>query len=498
MRSLLWRDKVCGVVASADARGMRSQLQLALTLTKTVELRFDWLRNERELTRFLAWLRGQRHRNGTTLLATCRRIEAGGKFAGSVVNQLAILRLAIECGCSWADVEIESARQLRAGGLSQLLGPGGRVVSYHNFEETPGNLKAMVRQLERASGTVVKVATHCETIAESLRVLRLTRGKSNIIAIPMGEAGFPARVLALRAGSALAYAPVENSTAPGQVSLEEFKRVYRAGNLNSRTRVFGVIGNPVSHSLSPRMQNAAFAARKVNAVFLPFQVRELPDFLKALQPLGISGFSVTIPYKQQIMRFLRHCDPLAMEIGAVNTVIVRGRALHGYNTDYIGVLRALKHRIALSGARVLILGAGGAARAAAFALAREGPFVSICARRPQRAKALARAVGGEAISRPQLQREEFDLIVNATPVGMYPHSEESPLESAELNCRLLFDIVYRPLKTKLMQLAERRGIETVSGLEMFLAQGMAQFEIWTGKSAPESAMRRAVLDALKK
>jgi 3-dehydroquinate dehydratase/shikimate dehydrogenase len=331
-----------------------------------------------------------------------------------------------------------------------------------------------------------------------LRVLNLARGKNKVIAVPMGEAGLPARILALRAGSAWAYAPVESVTAPGQVPLGEFKRDYRADQLNERTRVFGVIGNPVSHSLSPRMQNAAFAARKINAVFLPFLVPTLGDFLGAIQPLGISGFSVTIPYKRQIMRFLEDCDRLAMEIGAVNTVVVHGRALHGYNTDYIGVLRALERRIALPEARILILGAGGAARAAAFALARGGSSVFICARRPHRAKELARAVGGLEIPRARLRREKFDVIVNATPAGMYPHSNTSPLDAAELNCRLLFDIVYRPLKTKLMQLAERRGIETVSGLEMFLAQGMEQFEIWTGKSAPESVMRRTVLEALKK
>ncbi len=498
MRSSLGKDRICGVVAAVEARGMKRQLQQALRLTRTVELRLDWLRNEREVARFLAWLRRFQLPAGTALLATCRRIEAGGKFAGSVADQLAILRLAIECGCSWADVEIESAQRLRAGGLRRLLGPGGRMVSYHNFVRTPRKLETRVKRLEQAGGTVVKVATQCNTIADSLRVLKLASRKVRVIAVPMGEAGLPARILALRAGSALAYAPVENATAPGQVSLEEMKRVYRAGELNARTRVYGVIGNPVGHSLSPRMQNAAFVARGMNAVFLPFLVRELRDFLGAIRPLGIAGFSVTIPYKRLILRFLDDCDPLAAEIGAVNTVIVHGGKIHGYNTDYVGVLRALERRIALSGSRVLIFGAGGAARAAAFALARSGCSVCICARRPARAKALARKVGGEAILRARLRRENFDVIVNATPAGMYPRADESPLEAGELNCRLVFDIIYRPLKTKLMQLAVRRGIETVSGLEMFLGQGMAQFELWTGKRAPEAVMRRAVLNALKK
>jgi shikimate dehydrogenase len=181
----------------------------------------------------------------------------------------------------------------------------------------------------------------------------------------------------------------------------------------------------------------------------------------------------------------------------VNTVVVRdGGKLFGYNTDYVGVLRALESQVALAGSSVLILGAGGAARAVAFALARAGAAVCICARRPANAKELARTLGGEAIARSKLRGEFFDAIVNATPVGMYPNANQSPLQSSELNCRLVFDLIYRPGRTRLLQLAERRGIETVSGVEMFLAQGMGQWEIWTGERAPEGVMRRAVVVAL--
>jgi len=181
----------------------------------------------------------------------------------------------------------------------------------------------------------------------------------------------------------------------------------------------------------------------------------------------------------------------------VNTVSVRANGkLFGYNTDYVGVLRALERRMPLRGSRVLILGAGGVARAVVFALSRAGASVGICARRPARAAALARAAGAETVMRKQLGSEFFDAIVNATPVGMCPEMGRSPLEASELNCRLVFDTIYRPRVTKLMQLAARRGIETVSGVEMFLAQGIAQWELWTGERAPEKAMRAAVLAAL--
>jgi shikimate dehydrogenase len=214
--------------------------------------------------------------------------------------------------------------------------------------------------------------------------------------------------------------------------------------------------------------------------------------------LGIRGFSVTLPYKQEILRYLDSCDPLASAIGAVNTVVVSAAGnLYGYNTDYVGVLRTLQERVTLPQSRVLILGAGGAARAVAFALAQSGASVCICARRPKEAKKLARAMGGEELPRSGLKSEFFDAIVNSTPVGMYPKTENSSLAAHELNCRLVFDLIYRPATTKLLQLASRRGIETVSGLEMFLAQGIAQWEIWTGQRAPAAAMRKAVLGTLR-
>jgi shikimate dehydrogenase len=223
----------------------------------------------------------------------------------------------------------------------------------------------------------------------------------------------------------------------------------------------------------------------------------LKDFLGAIEPLGIRGFAITLPHKQTILRYLDECDPMAAAIGAVNTVEVAATGkLRGYNTDYVGVLRTLETRIPLRSSRVLIVGAGGAARAVAYALAQAGSSVCVTARRSQQAESLARSVGGEAVDRRRLPREFFDAIVNATPVGMHPLASESPLRANELNCRLVFDTIYRPRVTKLMQLAQRRGIETISGLDMFIAQGTAQFEIWTGQRAPLDPMRRAVLKAL--
>ena len=482
---------------------MWSQLDRALAATKTIELRLDWLEKDGEIERFLARLAAKARRSGVrarrpTLVATCRRLEAGGRYRGTIAKQLIHLGEALRAGCEWYDLEIESASRCPVELLDVLLGEGRQICSAHFFQRAPKNLKRVVASLSSVKPDAIKIAAQCESLWEARRVMAIARGRRNTIAVPMGDVALPMRVLRLRDGGAFVYAPVENATAPGQVTLGDMVNLYRADRITRRTGVYGVIGNPIGHSLSPQLQNAGFQARRIDAVYLPFLVRDLKDFCNSISELRIRGFSVTLPHKEAILRHLDDCDELAASIGAVNTVSVRANGkLFAYNTDYVGVLRALERRMPLRGSRVLIFGAGGVARAVAFALSRAGASVGICSRRPARGVALARAAGGEAIARKHLRTEFFDAIVNATPVGMYPAVGRSPLEARELNCRLVFDTIYRPRMTKLMQLAARRGIETVSGVEMFVAQGTAQWEIWTGQRAPEKAMRTAVVGALE-
>jgi 3-dehydroquinate dehydratase/shikimate dehydrogenase len=402
-----------------------------------------------------------------------------------------------EAGCQWCDLEMETYRRLPEGFLRQYALPRRIMVSMHDFSGTP-RLPGKISVAPHSLVDTVKIAAQARTISDSVRLLQLAKHSKNLVAVPMGEIGLPARILALREGSALAYAPVEQATAPGQVSLEAMKHLYRAHRITRRTRVYGVIGDPVGHSLSPLLHNTGFLARRMDAVYLPFLVHQLKDFLAAVPEFGIHGFSVTLPHKQTILKHLKDCEPLAADIGAVNTVVVRrSGGLYGCNTDYVGVLRALEKRLRITGSRVLVFGAGGSARAAAFALARAGAVVGICARREKAAKELARAVGGEALPRRALRTEFFDAILNATPVGMHPHGEISPLASGELHCRIVMELIYRPQRTQLLKIAAKEGLATVSGVEMFLAQGIAQWEIWTEKRAPEAHMRRAVLRALR-
>jgi 3-dehydroquinate dehydratase / shikimate dehydrogenase len=467
-----------------------------------VELRLDFLSGRPEVARFFAWL--GRQRSLPTLIATCRRRKAGGHFGGSAAEEIAILQRATAAGCRWCDVEIETADEVGAAKLKQALARARLLISAHDFRGLPRNLRAALRRLDDCRGDAIKIAATCRSLADAHRLLSLTEGRSDVVVVPMGDAMLAGRIVALREGSALGYAPTALSTAPGQIPFSEIDAVYhlrrRFGRskigVNQQTGIYGVIGDPIGHSLSPLMHNAAFAARRKNAVYLPFHVRDLSDFIAAIKAFRIAGFSVTIPHKEHILRYLDDCDPLAREIGAVNTVIARGGRLCGYNTDFSGVLRAIERRLPLASSRILLLGAGGSARAAAFALVRAGAAVSIWARRPPQARSLARAVGGEAIDRREIARQSFDAIVNCTPVGMYPGGG-SPLESRELNCRLVMDLIYRPMRTDLLRRAERRGIATVSGVDMFVAQGAAQWELWTRERAPEGVMRRAVMAALQ-
>jgi 3-dehydroquinate dehydratase/shikimate dehydrogenase len=487
-------DPVCAVAGAAEAREMAAQVRQALRLTRTVELRLDWLRDDRERKRLFAWLR--RARPAASLIATCRRQAAGGRFAGGIAAERRVLEEAVRSGCGWSDIEIENVEE--TGAFEPIGADRARtIVSLHRFDRPVRDPRSLVRRFRVAPGTIWKLAVKCRGLGEALRLVRLAErpGRAaGMIVVPMGRTAQPARILALGRGSLLTYAAVGQSTAPGQPSLETMVHEYRAGRIDRRTRVYGIIGNKTGHSISPAMHNAAFAASGTNAIYLPFPVEHLADFLAVIEPFGIRGFSVTIPHKQAIMARLDRCDRLARRLGAVNTVVVRGRKLYGYNTDYAGVLAALRG-VRLEGCRALLVGAGGAARAGAFALADSGARVFVLARRAERGRELARATGAETVTREELRRRSFDLIVNATPAGMAPN-RTSPLAASEIDAAAVFDMVYRPMETPLLRLAARRGAKTISGLEMLVAQGVEQWTLWTGRPAPARLMRRAALEAL--
>src|SRR5215831_7515035 len=385
---MIGKDKLCAVVAAATAGSMWGQLKAALGETRTIELRLDWLADDAEIRRFLDRLGSKPPR--ATLLATCRRKVAGGRYRGSIAKQLVHLAEAIKVGCAWYDLDVETASFCPPELVDVLLGSAKQLRSAHFFKAMPRDLGETVKQLAQDKPAGIKLAAYCASLADCRKLAEFSRGKANRISIPMGNVAMAARILGLREPNGFAYSPVENVTASGQTSLREMKSIYRAHKIGPKTAAYGVIDDPIEHSLSPHLQNAGFAAAGVDAVYVPFLVHDLKDFIEAVRPLGVKGFSVTLPHKERILGYLDYCDPLASEIGAVNTVVVRKDGkLYGYNTDYVGVLRALERRFRLQRSRVLIVGAGGLARAVAFALRKAGASVFICARRQKKAQALA-------------------------------------------------------------------------------------------------------------
>jgi 3-dehydroquinate dehydratase/shikimate dehydrogenase len=304
--------------------------------------------------------------------------------------------------------------------------------------------------------------------------------------------------LGVRAGSAFTFgaATPDERTAPGQVTVQELRNVYRIDQVDAATKVYGVAGDPIAHSLSPAIMNAAMRRENVNGVFLALHAKSLKDLLACVRETPIQGLAITMPHKQAILQYLDNTDPHTAKIGACNTVVrSQDGKLYGFNTDTAGVVGPLEQRIQLHGARILVLGAGGAARAAVFGLKERGAEVFILNRNVAAAQKLARQAKARSVRRNDLKKLDFDVIINATPVGM-GNTRESPLKAEEIRARLVFDMVYDPAETRLLKLAKERGAEVIPGSLMFVHQAARQFEIWTGKPAPREDMLRIVLLAL--
>ena len=462
------------------------------------ELRFDYLQDFKQFEAQLHQMLMRLHFPQT--IATCRLSTAGGMLKGTLADQAAVLSAAVRAGCQWVDVEIESIEKGGAGLLRDLR-PAKLIVSYHDFHKTP-TLAPTYKRLVKLPVQVVKIATYARYLKDNLQIRRLLKTNRHqsprLVALAMGASGIPSRLLSLLWGSAFTYAsPLDQApAAAGQIPAEVMRRVYRVDRLDSRAQIYGVLGSHASMSLSPAMQNAAFQAKQVNAIFLPCETSQLADFLTFARELELQGFAITMPYKRAILRALDWTDPLANRIGACNTVAVqRGRWL-GWNTDAAAVVEVLIKRVRLAGSRILILGAGGAARAAAYAVRAEGAEVVIAARREQAARTLARGVAAQVVPWGSAEGLEVDAVINATPIGQFPHADASPIDLARLRVRVVFDMVYFPLATRFLNEARGRGLTTISGLEMLVAQGARQFEIWTGLAAPRALMEQAVRSAL--
>ena len=435
-----------------------------------------------------------------TVLATCRRHQNQGRFNGSIEEQVRILDAAIEAGAQAVDIEIESAENC-VEKLEALRGRARLVISYHNYGGTPP-LDAVVRRMVKIPADAYKIVTTAKKPSDSARLLALAKSysKTPTVLLAMGETGFATRVLSPAAGGLYTYAAPNSAegTASGQVSAHQLRHLYRVEKFTRDARIYGVVADPARHSISPAVHNRAFQARRTDAVYLPFLVKpaQLKDFFVLAEKLPLAGFSVTIPHKQRILRYLDLVDPLARRVGAVNTVWRKAGKWRGTNTDADGLIRPLEQHVRLGKSTVLLAGNGGAGRGAAFALKAAGAKLAITGRNIDRVRALAKACDGEALTREQASARMFDVLVNSTPLGMFPKVEESFFDG-KIPAKLVFDMVYNPLDTLLGRMAKDQGAVVIRGLEMFLEQAARQFEIWTGENAPRAVMEKAALEALE-
>ncbi len=491
--------KVCLALSGDTVDDMLANAESMARDNPFLEFRLDYLKQPLaalpKIHRFL-----ETHQY-VTAIGTCRRADNDGKFKGSLASQLEVLTKANAAGCQIVDLEFQSALKSKPEAIARLRSRARLILSFHDFRATR-NLDETLGKMLKIPADFYKVVSTATTLSDNVTMMKFLQTQSDkhaLIGLCMGEQGIISRVLSVRAGSVFTFGAVsaDLKTAPGQISAHDLRSIYRIDQVDAATRVYGVAGDPIEHSLSPVIMNTALRRENVNGVYLPLHAKTLKDLLHCVREIPLHGLSITMPYKQAILPHLDNTDAHTTKIGACNTV-VRGQdgKLYGFNTDVAGVVRPLEQRLSIEKTKVLVLGAGGAARAAVFGLKERGAEIWILNRTAVKAQKLARQAKAHSIKRADLRKIAFDVIVNATPVGM-GNTRDCPLKDEEIQARVVFDMVYDPVETHLLQVARAKGIAVIPGVEMFVQQAARQFEIWTGKPAPAGDMLRAVTIALQ-
>jgi 3-dehydroquinate dehydratase/shikimate dehydrogenase len=537
------RTRVCVPICVDYACDLAAAIARAAQLADVIELRFDCLKDAKQLDEalfylptFLSWyLRPfiftfrPKEQGGYRQLDAGDRLSFWRHFLQPVLERVAKLadsqrfifgpdRCATDPFLPprtrhFADLELDliddPRRRAALASFIELVTP---IVSQHNFAGVPADLESIYERAANLPNAIPKIAVRADDITDCLPVLRVIerarREGRDAISIAMGEAGLLTRVLAPSRGAFLTYGSLDvpQATAPGQITASDLRELYRVDSINERTSIMGLIGSPVAHSLSPQMHNAAFATCGIDAVYIPFETRDVRAFTRRMAhprtrelEWNLRGFSVTAPHKSAIIEELNEVDPAAREIGAVNTVVCEGDALRGYNTDAAAALAPLRGLIDLEGARVALIGAGGAARALLWSLRESNAHTTVFARDGESARTVATQFGASSRQLEGVRFNEFDLVINATPLGTRGAREDEAVASAEQlrGARFAYDLVYNPAETRFLREARAAGCEAcIGGLAMLVAQAAAQFELWTGASAPVEVMRAAAERAL--
>jgi 3-dehydroquinate dehydratase/shikimate dehydrogenase len=491
--------RICVAIVASSPAEMVEKADVVVRENPFIEFRLDYLpKPALALARIKAFTE---YHPEALIVATCRRAANGGRFRGSIAVQVDLLAKAATQGCHLVDVELETAARLKPADFVKLRRSANLILSYHDFRATR-KLEETFAKMQQYSADFIKIVSTANSLYDNAVMMKFLERHSHshsLIGVCMGEQGIISRVLAVRAGSQFTFAAANpgEETAPGQIAGRTLRETYRIEQVDTATRVYGVVGDPIAHSLSPIMLNTAFRRENVNAVYLALHARTLDDLLACVRDIPIHGMSVTMPYKEAIVKHLDKSDALTTKIGACNTVVrSQDGKLYGFNTDVYGVVRPLEQRMHLQGAKILVLGAGGAARAAVFGLKERGADVYILNRTAGPAKKLAKKARAKAINRSLLKKLEFDVIINATPAGMEGNRDPLPLTEQELKAKYFFEMVYTPAETKMTKMARAKGLHVIPGSEMFVQQGARQFEIWSGKPAPLNEMQRVVDFAL--
>ena len=487
---------LCVTIAQARVDDLIAQhRQLAQQGAPLVELRLDYLEERIDVESLLSGRPGP-------VIVTCRRPADGGKFAGSEEDRLGLLRSAIAAGADYVDLEEDIAAAVPRSGSTR------RIVSRHDFQGTPADLPAVHRRLCGLDPDLVKLVTTATEPHDNLRMIELLRTATvPTVGFCMGEIGMPTRVLAGRYGAPLSYAAADRqqAVAPGQLSFAEMKDLYRYDQIDAQTEVYGVIADPVGHSMSPLIHNTAFAHLGLNKVYLPFRVpgEHLAQFMDEIPQLGVKGLSITIPHKETVLPSLHEVEPSVRGIGAANTAVFDGRHWSGYNTDCQAALESLEEALGgkpapaglLAGKTALLLGSGGVGKAIAVGLLARGAQVVLTDGNDQRAGELAARLQCRTVPWAERYTVRAEILINATPLGMHPKVQETPYDKQRLRAGMVvFDVVYNPEYTQLLLDAQSRDCKTVSGLDMFVRQACLQFKLFTGQEGPAELMR----DVLKK
>lgn len=515
-------------ISAQDLDRAKRQVSEALAAgAEMLELRTDYLDALRPDS-VTALIAGVRQAGRALVIVTCRDPREGGArpYAGELRMQ--VLLAAVEAGADFIDLEYANFTRpevARSFGAVLATHPASRLIlSAHDFQGRFRDLRGLHREIVRACPAaipkLVYTAAHINDCFEAFDLLHESQGDR--IVLCMGEAGLASRILAKKLGGLVTFASLDEqaATAPGQVTVATLKDLYRHDAIDAETELFGVIADPVGHSMSPAIHNAGFADKGLNKLYLPLLVRggqkEFDAFLDnvlARPWLGFRGFSITIPHKHSALEYVRRrggfIEPLADKIGAVNTLLIERRAtsderrLWAYNTDYAGALDAITRgmgieRRDLRGVPVAVVGAGGVSRAIVAGLSDASAQVTIYNRTVERAQELAADFGCRAAGLDGLPRLDAKLLINCTSIGMHPHVDASPVPAEYLKPDMtIFDTVYNPAETLLLKQAKEKGAEAIDGVAMFVNQAAAQFRLFTGQPANTDLMRNVVLAHLR-